>query len=265
MSLGIVIKAPEGIVLAAESRVTLTNTDSQGNKLHVNFDNADKVLSFNGSYNNIGVVTFGAAAIGVRTAHSFIPEFETTLSDDRQLSVLEFTQSLSDFFSQQWTEAGMPDAANYQGQNMTFIVAGYNQGDAYGSVYQFDIPRAPNPRQQNPNREDFGITWGGQREIVDRMIMGYDTRAIQLLIQNGFIQPENQANVLNALRSLQLSLPIQFMPLQDCVNLAVLFIRTTIETQELTIGLRGCGGAIDVAIITKNSPLEFIKKKELSI
>lgn len=55
------------------------------------------------------------------------------------------------------------------------------------------------------------------------------------------------------------------MPLQDCVNLATLFIKTTIETQSLTVGLRGCGGAIDVAIITRNSYLKFIKKKEIIV
>ena len=63
---------------------------------------------------------------------------------------------------------------------------------------------------------------------------------------------------------MQLQVPIQFMPLQDCINLAILFIRTTINTQELTVGLRGCGGEIDLAIITRNNPLRFIQQKQLT-
>ena len=44
MSLGIVIKSPEGIVLAAESRVTLTVNGQNGQPSHmVNFDNATKL------------------------------------------------------------------------------------------------------------------------------------------------------------------------------------------------------------------------------
>ena len=48
MSLGIVVEGPEGIVLAAESRVTLTAQTPTG-PLYVNFDNATKVLAFHNS------------------------------------------------------------------------------------------------------------------------------------------------------------------------------------------------------------------------
>lgn len=47
--------------------------------------------------------------------------------------------------------------------------------------------------------------------------------------------------------------------------IAVLLIKTTIEAQSLTVGLRGCGGAIDVAIITKDSDLKFIQKKNITV
>lgn len=78
MSLGIVIKGPEGLVLASESRITLTADDGK-NKIPVNFDNAKKVLSFSNPNCAVGVVTYGLAAIGLRAAHSFIPEFESKL------------------------------------------------------------------------------------------------------------------------------------------------------------------------------------------
>ena len=49
MSLAIVFKGPEGIVLAADSRVTLSTeqTDAQGNKtiLPATYDNATKLLT----------------------------------------------------------------------------------------------------------------------------------------------------------------------------------------------------------------------------
>jgi len=100
MSLGIVIKAPEGIVLAAESRVTLTANQDK-NQIHVNYDNATKLLSFAEPHNYVGVVTYGLAAIGLRSAHSFIPEFESALPDNR-ISVCEFAEKMRDFFVIQW-------------------------------------------------------------------------------------------------------------------------------------------------------------------
>ena len=273
MSLGVIIKAPEGVVLAAESRVTLTAKDSNGATIHVNFDNATKLLSFSEPYNDIGVITFGQAAIGFRTAQTFIPEFETKLPPvtgtqrKRTLTVLQFAEQLSTFFLQQWALV-MPPAASYPGQDMTFNVSGFDDNEPYGKIYAFNIPRAPQPIEQIPpvnNQPQFGINWGGQREIVDRLVLGYDSRIFELLIARGIIQQDQIANVAPILQPLQLSMPIQFMPLQDCVNLATLFIRTTINAQNLSVGLRGCGGVIDVAIIKRNEPLRFIQKKEITV
>jgi hypothetical protein len=53
------------------------------------------------------------------------------------------------------------------------------------------------------------------------------------------------------------------MPLQDCVDVAIFFIRTTISAQKLTVGLRGVGGPIDVAIITQKDGLQFVQQKKI--
>ncbi len=114
MSLGIVIKGPEGLVLAAESRVTLT---SQGEpRIQVNFDNATKLLSTEEPHQFLGAVTYGQGAIGLRTAHSFLPEFEASLPNKR-IPVADFASSMSDFFLGQW-KSSMPE--DYNGPDMTF-------------------------------------------------------------------------------------------------------------------------------------------------
>ena len=64
MSLGIAFKGPEGIVLAADSRVTLTaQVPGRNMLLPATFDNATKLLQIAGQQ-YIGVVTYGAGAIG---------------------------------------------------------------------------------------------------------------------------------------------------------------------------------------------------------
>jgi hypothetical protein len=68
-----------------------------------------------------------------------------------------------------------------------------------------------------------------------------------------------------AISRLQMPLPLQAMPLQDCVDLAVFFIRTTIAGQSLTIGTRGVGGPIDVATVTRSRGLEFIRRKQVRV
>lgn len=94
MSLGIAIKGPEGIVLAADSRVTLSSTIQQEDMtvlLPATFDNATKLLRVAG-HKFVGAVTYGLGALGQqepRTAHSFMPEFERRLPVGR-ISVEQF-------------------------------------------------------------------------------------------------------------------------------------------------------------------------------
>jgi len=262
MSLGIVIKGPEGIVLAADSRVTLAPQMPDGTRVPVNFDNARKILNFQ-DHKYVGAVTYGLAGIGSRTAYSLLPEFETKLPSDR-LPVKDFADRLSDFFKARWSAAPPPpQPPNIPPQNITFVVAGYNKGEPYGEVYLIEIPNTPTPVQHHPS-PSFGITWGGQREIVDRLIRGYDERAITIIQRVLSLNPNQLPPLLGNLGQLALNIPIAFLSLQDCIDLAIFFVRTTIEAQRLSMGIRAVGGKIDVAIITrKEEGFTFIQQKEL--
>jgi len=259
MSLGIVIKCPEGMVLAAESRVTLTAQPTQGAPILVNFDNATKLLSFSTPHNFVGTVTYGQAAIGLRSAYSYVSEFESTLPQNR-LTLVDFANNLSSFFMQSW-QATIP--TNYSGPNMSFVVGGFNQNEPYGRVYLIDIPRNPTPVEQSSGMGSFGITWGGQREFVDRLIQGFDHRLPDLVSNALNLAPNQRQLMMNSLNQLQMALPLQAMPLQDCVDLAIFFIRTTINAQRLTVGIRGCGGPIDIATITSREGLQFVQHKQI--
>lgn len=259
MSLGIVIAGPEGLVLAAESRLTLTATNAQGEKLPVFYDNATKLLAFSEPNTSIGAVTYGMAAIAQRTASSFMPEFEATLPAGR-LQVREFAQLMSDFFVGQW-DALMPKAA-WKGAPMKFTVGGFDDGRPYGEIHEFSIPDKPSPKAL-AEAGDFAISWGGQREWVDRLIQGYDEKVPGLIGKALKLDGSQNAIVAKVLAGLSMNLPIQAMALQDCVDLAIFVIRTTIEAQKLTVGIRGVGGHIDVATITRREGLQFIQRKKV--
>ncbi len=268
MSLGIVVKGSEGIVLAADSRVTLTAQMSDPNgsrfQLPVNFDNATKLLTFAEPNNYIGAVTYGEAVIGgqasdIRTANSFIPEFEVSLQKkSKRLEVEEFSKLLSEFFSKQWKDR-MP--ANHQSPGMIFVVGGFDEHEPYGTVFEFNIPNAPEPTQASS--KDFGITMGGQHELASRMIMGFDARIVEIATKALRLTINQVDTLKTALSQLQLQIPFPVLPLQDCIDLAVFLIKTTTTAQNLSIGVRGVGGAIDVAVITQRDGLEIIQQKAL--
>lgn len=266
MSLGIVVKGSEGVVLAADSRVTLI-AEAQGPntpnvRLPVNFDNATKLLTFAKPNSWIGAVTYGDAVIGtnmsdLRTAQSLIPEFEVGLPDER-LTVLDFSTRLSNFFLQQW-KAKMPENAKATG--MVFVVGGFDVDAPYGRTYIFNIPNKPTPEERSPG--GFGITFGGQHESTTRLIKGYDPRVLDLArrIFNPPVQRMDEFE--QALGVLNMGIPYAVLPLQDCIDLAIFPMKTTMSAQNLTIGVRGVGGSIDVAVITRRAGLEIIQQKQL--
>jgi len=270
MSLGIAFKGPEGIVLAADSRVTLTAQLQQPNQppiiLPSTFDNAVKLLSVKGQ-KYVGAVTYGAGAIGQaepRTAHSYIPEFEQELGnanpDANRLSVEDFSSRLSHFFLKKWQDQKMPS----KGQDMAFLVGGYDKGAPYGRVFEFFIPSLPTPVEKNSGIGEFGLVWGGQREYADRLIQGFDDRLPELA--KGFLNLDDQKRDEFRLRlkaQLQPPVPFAFLPLQDCVDFSIFLIRTTITMQHWLVGLRGVGGAIDVAVITRTDGFVEIQKKKI--
>lgn len=260
MSLGIIVKCPEGLVLAAESRVTI-NAKTPAGPIHNNFDNAKKLLGFNGPHKHIGVITYGLGSLQLRTAQSFMPEFESSLPDNR-LKVEEFAEHLGKFFMEQWKNEGMPKPKDWKESPMIFLVAGFNEDQPYGKVCELSIPHLPKPKVIRDTK-DFGVNWGGQREIVDRLVKGYDNRVMEV-VQRKFALNSKQMMELNReLAPLQMQIPVQIMALQDCINLANFIMKTTISGQELSIGVRGCGGNIDVAVITRTDGIKLIKQKEL--
>jgi len=74
---------------------------------------------------------------------------------------------------------------------------------------------------------------------------------------------EQRQQLEHAWTPFHLGIPYGVLPLQDCIDLAVFFIKTTVAVQNLSIGLRGVGGAVDVAVIRQRDGLKIIQRKEL--
>ncbi len=267
MSLGIALKAAGGIVLAADSRVTLNRTIQSAGPtptttlIPATFDNATKLLSVPGQP-YVGAVTFGLGALGQaepRTAASFLPEFDKTLAGLARLSVEEFAAALSDFYMGQWKRL-MP--AGYAGDDMIFLVGGYDDGAAYGRVFSLSIPKEPAPLEQFAG--DFGAVWGGQRAYADRLMNGFDDATIAGVRDHLGLNPSQVTDLITYLKQHNpMPIPYQFLPLQDCVDLCVALVRSTINMQRFIIDVRGVGGPIDVATVTPADGFRPVQQKEI--
>lgn len=282
MSLGIAFKGPEGVVLAADSRVTLYQRfpwiPGETFVLPATFDHATKLLRLP-HHKYVGIITYGAGSIGAkqpRTAHSFLPEFEKWLGDNELDSVQEYAEKVGEFFSARWHESDMPQEPALH-DNMYFFIAGYDAKSKdergkdigrsiYGKLFEVAVPMRKEPIEQVPG--EFGVLWGGQREIVDRLLHGYDARLLEVCREFLGIEPANwdtNGLMLRLKEKVAPAIPYQFLPLQDCIDLSEFLINASIMLQKWTTGLRGVGGAVDVATITRTDGFQYFKSKTRSI
>lgn len=265
MSLGVVVKGSEGLVLAVDGRVTLLAQGPHQRFLTAtHLDNVPKLLTFRGEPHRwIGAVTYGQAVIGntpdnLRTAHSYLAELENSLPRER-LSVLAFAEHLSRFYMRRWEEALMP--VPFPASGMAFVVAGFDPGDPYGSVCDFDVPNQPQPELRSVG--EFSVTWGGETEFASRILSGYDQRILPIVREILQVDDEEMERLRSALQPLAFDAPLNILPLQGCIDLAVFIIRTTMSAQRLSVGVRGVGGNIDIAAITDAEGVRIIQQKQL--
>jgi hypothetical protein len=145
---------------------------------------------------------------------------------------------------------------------MVFLVGGFDEGDAYGRVFEVEVPNSPAPAEKSAN--DLGITFGGQAEIAGRLLSGYDPQLENLVKANVRLNPAQKADLRQkVLQRLAMPIPYQFLPLQDCVDLAIFLIKTTAALQGWAAGARGVGGAVDVATVTRTDGFRAIQEKEI--
>jgi hypothetical protein len=268
MTLAVAFKGPEGVVLAADSRVTLTTTqktDTKELQVQSYFDNATKLLSF-ASRPNVGAVTSGLGALGTtqpRTIHGFIPEFEAKLSEDPgegEMKVVDVARSLGQFYLAQWNTVGAPPGA----EPIIFLVAGFDKDEPYGRIYEVSVPTAIEPNEYWPN--DFGVRYTGDWVLADRVINGIDPRALNLAKEELSLRDNQVARLKERwAKELTPNIPYRFLPLQDCVDMATFLVNMTIVVQGWTAGARPVGGPVDVATITRTDGFQAIRQKQIEV
>ena len=249
MSLVITTYVPEGIVMASDSRqsITIEGKTPNGKDLPkidtVNSDNVYKtyLLSKKDKDNKlifeVGVSSFGQDLLGGISTVSHIKRFaeeELTKEDN----VTTIPKKLVEFFRKLFPIA-----------DTGFHIAGYKKEEGKASepyVYHCHVAKniieqrnvAPYPR--------YGATWSGQSDVL-----------IGILQPSLMPGPEGKAVTMQ-------KPPIIWgaMALQDAIDFSIYAIRTTIDTIRFQARPKNVGGPIDVLVITPDGA-KWIKRKEL--
>jgi len=238
MSIVIATYVPEGIVLAADSRLTLTWTSDVNGKQNVNSaqisDTTDKLFLLN---DRIGLSTFGAADIGGIPIAGFVSQFiEQKIND--QTEVDQVGRLALDFF--RGLKADL---------NTFFYVAGYKKesGKSMQHIYHVDIKNNQVQRlNQNASGLFFGANWGGEIEVISRLV-----GKIKVPKESDWVELGEAAVAWN------------FLTMQDAIDFCTFAVRTTIESFRFQQRIKTVGGPVDVLVIRPTEGVSWISKKEL--
>ncbi len=262
MSVVIVVKVSEGLVLAADSAATIGGRIErpEGTQEGVlkTYYNAKKLLQI-GDF-PIGVLTWGQAIIGLRTVESLVREWEYNNNwqsrkkykkkHKEPFSVKVCADSLYKWLNKVHAEE-FGNLPKEQHPGLGIVVAGYSEGRFFPEIWRFVVPFDDKVHDQRPDRDgkpDFGASWFGLTDAIVRLHWGRDDAAIRVISEKFNIPQEA---IREALQPLQYQVPFAVMPLQDAIDYAYYMLNVTIGRYRFVIGPELCGGETDIAAITQ--------------
>ncbi len=269
LTIAISLKINDGIVLAADSATTLVQNGPQG-PIAVNvYNNANKIFNLcKGS--RIGAVTWGAGSIGEASTATLLKDFRARLTDgsaDWKLNPCDYSiQNIADKLKQFIYNEHYKQRCNASSGNpeIGFVVAGYSSGAANAEEYRIDIQQSGEcigPSRVRSHTE-CGITWAGQPEALNRLILGMSAMVPGLLKSELQLDDERIKGLMQAMvPRLQAPLISPAMPLQDAIDLAEFLADVAVQWSRFLPGAQSVGGPVEVATISKHEGFRWIKRK----
>jgi hypothetical protein len=280
MSVAVLIGVHDGLVLAADSASTLSMPLAPGVVIPGGgpavgmvgnvYDNANKIFNLVKGQ-PIGCITFGSGNIGNASIGTLIKDLRKELTKTPEVwefDVDHYTMEgvgkiLAKFLGKECDKLPQQARAN---TNIGFLLGGYSKpgdlGESWSVEVQKGVPQLP--KKLRPDHE-VGLSWGGQTEVLQRMIVGFSPQLFDVLAK--VTQPQQNSAVLKSqlekvlAANLQANLVFPPMPIQDVIDLARFFVHSAIMFSRFSMGANIVGGPIEIAAITKHENFKWVSRK----
>jgi hypothetical protein len=232
MSLVVTVFVPSGIVMAADSRMSIMRSedrdDESGQKIRLQqqlvlSDAAYKVVEFGKV--SAGISVYDAGVIDNQPMESHVHRFEEQAVSTKD-DVIALADKFFDYFR-----------TNHPAAGVGFQVAGYRVENKVSVPYVLVGHTTREPKIVRVNATDEGQLKYGVTQSGDTLV------ASRLIDQNWVPQ-------------------FDAMPLQDAIDYSIYLIRTTIDTLRFEPRYPSVGGPIDVLVIRPDG-MEWVQRKEL--
>ena len=260
MSLIVTVYVNDGIIMASDSRSTLTNTIRNGNQMiQNNFPLSDATFKTFLCSNNCGISTCGAASYNNKPIAGFIEKFIQDFIK-KDTPVADVPQMLLDYFDK------------IDNKSVTiFHICGYENNEGILNQRIYKIITGENKQIHEMTNSAQGACWDGeivtlekilQSQIIKPQIISLQNLPIKIqekevVIPNALVIDANQAKIYS-----QANIAFEYMSLQDAIDFAKYAIETTVKTMQFQSVAKTVGGPIDILSITP-SGAKWIKHKKI--
>ena len=251
----------DGLVLAADSRLMLTFTGVNPS-YKIASDSQEKIYDLDSD----AIATYGLAFVLDRDVGSYIQDFGVKIKKSPIPDVRDLAKKFSSYFSPFYDQ----EAARIKNTpELGFLVAGYSS-DGIGRILEINFPSSREPTEVHNTRDNIGVVWRGQVDVVSRLIKGFDPLLGSIPIFTK-LKPEEVQEFKDEIQKIEYKIPYEYLMLQDGVDLSMFLVQATVDIQRFSFGtagwpgaIPGVGGPVDVVTITPFR-LEWIKKKAVTL
>jgi hypothetical protein len=234
MSFVITVYVPAGIVMASDSRqsITIEGAAPDGKPLtKIETVSSDFVYkTFLLERQKVGINSFGESLLGKIPTESHIKRFSEEVLDDAD-DVTTIPSKLTEFFRKDFPKA-----------DTAFHIAGFKSIERKSTPYVFYCHVGKNEIERKnvaTNTENivYGATWGGQADIIASLLLPIPGQPKPPILWDA-------------------------MTIQDAIDFAIYAVRTTIDTMRFQARPKNVGGPVDVLLISPDKLPRWIQIKE---
>jgi hypothetical protein len=275
MTIAVVIKVNDGLVLAADSATTLMSRDNDGNRGIANiYNNANKVFNLHKGL-PIGGLTWGRGNIGPTTIASLSKDLRRRLAgedpshhdwkiDPENYHLSDVAARVKEFFHDERFAAQFSGGDHKDDHDeLGLMVGGYSSDAMLPEGYLITMSPADgcNGPEMILPQDLTGASWWGQPEAITRIVNGISGYLPQALINLGVPDKDVENYTQAIVAQVAAGLVPEAMPIQDAIELADFLVDATIKFVRFSPGHATVGGPIEVAAITRHEGYKWIKRK----
>lgn len=267
MTVCVALKVHDCIVFTADSATSLTGVDHDGHHLVVNiYDNANKLFQLHKGLPIAGM-TAGIGNFGMCSISTISKDLRAYLSQEgHELSINPESYTIEEvatnarkyLYEDRFCSLEDKPSGTFQ-----YWIGGYSAGEDLGEIWKIQIQDGdcPEPTCEAPKNVASMISWGGQTDAINRLLLGYGQSLPDALLSAGLPETDLDACMRHVAQRTQAGLANPAMPTRDAIDLATFLADTQKQFVRFSIGSNTVGGELDVATVTRHESFKWIRRK----